>query len=508
MAEQVDVVVVGLGVGGEEVAGKLAEAGLAVVGIEHNLVGGECPYWGCVPSKMMIRAANALAETRRVEGLAGQAEVRPDWTPVARRIREEATDDWDDKVAVDRFTGKGGRFVRGYGALVGPGQVRVGDDVFEARRGVVIGTGTSAVIPPIDGLAGTPYWTNREAIEVEQLPASLVVLGGGAIGLELVQVFARFGVRVTVVEALDRILAMEEPESSELVEKVLRADGVDFRVGAAAERVEHAGGEFTVHLAGGDRVTGEKLLVATGRRAQLGDLGLDTVGLDPGARALEVDDRMRAGERLWAVGDVTGHGAFTHVAMYQAGIAVRDILGQEGPPADYRALPRVTFTDPEIGGVGLTEQQARERGIAVRTSVSPLPESARGWIHKAGNEGFIKLVADGDRGVLVGATSAGPMGGEVLSGLAVAVHGEVPIERLRHMIYAYPTFHRAIEPPNTPPNPLTRRPTRRQNDLTHALIMGRARFTATDSRVFSVCGGDSAHDGLCLAYPLRGIHEP
>jgi pyruvate/2-oxoglutarate dehydrogenase complex dihydrolipoamide dehydrogenase (E3) component len=445
MAEQVDVVVVGLGVGGEEVAGKLAAAGLSVVGIEHNLVGGECPYWGCIPSKMMIRAANALTEARRVEGLAGRAEVHPDWGPVAKRIREEATDNWDDKVAVDRFTGKGGRFVRGYGTLVGPGRVEVGGDVYEASQGVVIGTGTSAAIPPIEGLAGTPYWTNREAIETETLPASLVVLGGGAIGLELAQVFARFGVRVTIVEALDRLLAVEEPESSKLAAEVLGADGIEIRVGAKAERISHDGGEFTVHLAGGDSVTGEKLLVATGRRAQLGELGLDTVGLDPKARVLEVDDRLRAGDKLWGVGDVTGHGAFTHVAMYQAGIVIRDILGQEGPPADYRALPRVTFTDPEIGAVGLTEQQARERGVAVRTSVSPLPESSRGWIHKVGNEGFIKLVADADRGVLVGATSAGPMGGEVLSGLAVAVHGEVPVERLRHMIYAYPTFHRAIE---------------------------------------------------------------
>ncbi|GAA4714424.1 dihydrolipoyl dehydrogenase family protein [Phytohabitans rumicis] len=445
MAEQVDVIVVGLGVGGEEVGGKLAEAGLAVVGIEHNLVGGECPYWGCVPSKMMIRAANALAEARRVETLAGRAEVRPDWTPVAKRIREEATDTWDDKVAVDRFTGKGGRFVRGYGTLVGPGRVEVGGETFEARRAIVIGTGTSASIPPIEGLAGTPYWTNREAIEVEELPASLVVLGGGAIGLELAQVFARFGVRVTIVEALDRILAVEEPESSELAAKALTADGIDIRTGVKAERVTYDAGEFTVHLSGGKSASGEKLLVATGRRAQLGELGLDTVGLDPKARWLEVDDRMRAGDRIWAVGDVTGHGAFTHMAMYQAGIAVRDILGREGPPADYRALPRVTFTDPEIGAVGQTEQQARDAGVDVRIGSTPLPSSARGWIHKVGNDGFIKLVADARRGVLVGATSAGPAGGEVLSALSVAVHGEVPIERLRHMIYAYPTFHRAIE---------------------------------------------------------------
>jgi pyruvate/2-oxoglutarate dehydrogenase complex dihydrolipoamide dehydrogenase (E3) component len=192
-------------------------------------------------------------------------------------------------------------------------------------------------------------------------------------------------------------------------------------------------------------VTGERLLVATGRRTDLGRLGVDAVGLDPKAKAIEVDDHLRAGDRLWAVGDVTGNGAFTHVAMYQAGIAVRDILGQPGPPADYRALPRVTFTDPEIGAVGLTEAQALSRGLRVRTGTAQIPKSARGWIHKAGNEGFVKLVADSDSGVLVGATSAGPTGGEVLGALVVAVHGQVPVERLRHMMYAYPTFHRTIE---------------------------------------------------------------
>jgi pyruvate/2-oxoglutarate dehydrogenase complex dihydrolipoamide dehydrogenase (E3) component len=440
----VDVIVVGLGVGGEEVAGRLAEAGLSVVGIDQGLVGGECPYWGCIPSKMMIRAANLLAEARRVEGMAGRAEVRPDWAPVARRIRE-ATDDWDDQAAVDRFTGKGGRFVRGSGRLVGPNLVRVGEDTYEAARGVVIGVGTAAAIPPIDGLAGRPYWTNREAVEADSLPASLLVLGGGAIGLELAQVFARFGVRVSVAEALDRLVAGEEPESSALVAKALAADGVDVHTSVTIEEIGYAHGEFQVGLADGTTMRAERLLVSTGRRAELGELGLDTVGLDPGARFIKVDDRMRAGDRLWAVGDVTGHGGFTHVAMYQAGIAVRDILGEAGPPADYRALPRVTFTDPEVGSVGMTERQARDAGLAVRVGFTELPSSARGWIHKAGNAGFIKLVADADRGVLVGATSAGPAGGEVLAALAVAVHGEVPVDHLRHMIYAYPTFHRAIE---------------------------------------------------------------
>ena len=441
---KVDVVVVGLGVGGEEVAGKLAEAGLSVVGIEGRLVGGECPYWGCVPSKMMIRAGNLLAETRRVDGMAGAAQVTPDWAPVAKRIREEATDTWNDAVAVDRFVGKGGTFVRGWGRLAGHGCVRVGDDEYQAERAVVIGTGTAPAIPPIDGLAGTPYWTNREAIEADRLPASLLVLGGGAIGLELAQVLARFGVEVTVVEALDRLLALEEPESSALAAKALTADGVTVHTGVSVSAVRHRDDRFTV-TAGGTELTAERLLVATGRRANLGDLGLDTVGLDGSAEAVTVDDRMRAGDRIWAVGDVTGHGAFTHVAMYQAGIAVRDILGRPGPPADYRALPRVTFTDPEIGAVGLTETQARETGVRVSVGLAEAPSSARGWIHKAGNDGFIKLVADADRGVLVGATSAGPVGGEVLGALAVAVHGAVPIESLRHMIYAYPTFHRGIE---------------------------------------------------------------
>ncbi len=443
MAEQVDVVVLGLGVGGEEVAGRLAEAGLAVVGIEHTLVGGECPYWACVPSKMMIRAANLLTEARRIDGMAGHAEVTPDWTPVADRIRDEATDDWNDQVAVDRFIGKGGRFVRGRGRLNGPGLVEVDGETYEARRGVVLATGTVPVIPPIEGLGDTPYWTNREAIEAKTLPASMLVLGGGAVGLELAQAYARFGVAVTVVEALDRLLPIEEPESSALALSALEADGIAVQVGTRATAVRNDGDQFAV-TADGD-IRAERLLVAVGRRPDLRPLGIDTVGLDPGAPAVTVDERMRAGEGLWAVGDVTGHGAFTHMAMYQAGIAVRDILGEEGPAADYRAVPRVTFTDPEIGSVGLTEAQARDAGLDVAVGLAQVPSSARGWIHKAGNEGIIKLVVDAERGVLVGATSAGPTGGEVLSALAVAVHAQVPVDTLRHMIYAYPTFHRGIE---------------------------------------------------------------
>ncbi|MEU2513968.1 dihydrolipoyl dehydrogenase family protein [Streptomyces syringium] len=450
MAEQVDVVVIGMGPGGEQVAGSLAEAGLSVVGVEAELVGGECPYWGCVPSKMMIRAGNLLAEARRVPGMAGSAEVTADWEPVAARIREEATDDWDDRVAADRFTGKGGRLARGRGRLTGPGRVEVtgndgGTETFHARRGVVLATGTRPQIPPVPGLADVPYWTNREAIAAKEPPRSLLVLGGGAIGVEIAQVYARFGTRVTVVEALDSLIPVEEPEAAELLASVLREEGLTLRTGARASRVRHSGDTFTLTLEDGDELTAERLLVATGRRVDLAELGLETVGLDPKARALTVDGQLLAAPGLWGVGDVTGHGAFTHVAMYEADIAVRAVLGEPGPDADYRALPRVTFTDPEIGAVGLTEKQAREKGLRVRTGLSRVPSSARGWIHKAGNEGLVKLVEDADRGVLVGATSAGPAGGEVLYGLAVAVRAEVPVASLRHMIYAYPTFHRAVE---------------------------------------------------------------
>jgi pyruvate/2-oxoglutarate dehydrogenase complex dihydrolipoamide dehydrogenase (E3) component len=258
-------------------------------------------------------------------------------------------------------------------------------------------------------------------------------------------VFARFGSRVTVVEAMDRLLPPEEPEAGELIRTVLERDGVTVHVGAKVTAVSQEAGRLTVELEGADAVTSDRLLVATGRRADLAALGVSAVGIDEEEGAVPVDDHMRAAPGVWAVGDVTGKGAFTHVSMYQAGIAIADILGRPHQPAEYHAVPRVTFTDPEVGSVGLTEQAAREQGIETRTGTARIPSSARGWIHKAGNDGLIKLVEDRARGVLVGATSAGPTGGEVLGLLSLAVHARVPTERLRQMIYAYPTFHRAVE---------------------------------------------------------------
>ncbi len=435
-----DAVVVGLGPGGEHVAGSLAEAGLDVVGIEAELVGGECPYWGCIPSKMMVRAANLLAEGRRIPGNAGSSVITPDWAPVARRIREEATDSWDDKVAVDRFVGKGGHFIRGRARVTGRESVEVDGEQIIAGKALVLASGARAWVPPM--FADIPHWTNREAIATETVPASLLVIGGGAVGLEIGQVMSRFGTKVTIVEMGERLAGSEEPEVSDMLARILRQEGIEVHTGvdiASVSSSDAAG--CTVRMGDGSSLSAERVLVATGRRSDLEGLGVGALGLDDTAHDLPVDARMRVVPGVWAVGDVTGKGAFTHLAIYQARICVADILGHPIGEADYRAVPRVTFTDPEIASVGLSEAQARKAGGDVRVMTEPIAQSARGWINKG--EGLVKLIEMD--GVLVGATSMGPCGGEVLAVLTLAVHARIPVRTLKEMIYAYPTFHRAID---------------------------------------------------------------
>jgi pyruvate/2-oxoglutarate dehydrogenase complex dihydrolipoamide dehydrogenase (E3) component len=454
-----DVVVIGMGPGGEHVATSLARAGLAVAGVEARLIGGECPYWACVPSKIMLRAAGLIAEARRIPGLAGAASVSPDWAQVAARIRTEATDNWTDTVAANRFTEAGGTLLRGHGRITAPGKVAVGGDVLTASRGIVINSGTLPAVPQVAGLRDTPFWTNHEAIEAALPPTSLIVLGGGSVGVELAQVFSRFGALVTIIEPAGRLLPQEEPEAGELMatvfdrpmlgsrvfgSSIVGSTHINVRTGTRASSAEYDGGRFTLTLEGGDRLIAERLLVAAGRRTDLPGLGVGAVGLDESAGTITTDDRMRAAPGVWAIGDVVGKGAFTHMSLYEADIVIADILGRPHHQAEYHAVPRVTFTDPEVGAVGLTEAQARDQLASVATAVSQIPASSRGWIYKAGNDGFIKLVADAGRGVLVGATSAGPAGGEVLGMLTLAVHAAVPVQRLREMIYAYPTFHRAV----------------------------------------------------------------
>lgn len=435
-AIEADVVILGVGSGGEYAARRLGRAGLEVVAVEARLVGGECPFWGCTPSKLMIHGAREGHPLPRA----------------ATRIRE-ATHDWHDDGHTDPMEEAGVRIVRGHGRLDGPGRVRVetedGPVVVTGRRGVVLNTGTAPAVPPVDGLAGTPYWTNREVVHLEEAPDSLVVIGGGNIGVELTQVMARSGTQVTLVETADRLLTAVESEASAVVARVLRREGVDVRLGASVDRVSHAHGAFTVDV-DGQQVVAERLLVATGRSPHLSDIGLETVGLDPDASQVEVDDRCRAADRLWAVGDITGKGAFTHVSLYQGALVVRDLLdggsdadGEEEPWGEYHAVSHVTFTDPEVGAVGMTEQQARDAGHTVVVGTVDLGDSSRGWIDEA--DGVVKVVADAETGVLLGGTVVAPYGGEVLGLLTTAVHARLTVPTLRGMHFAYPTFHRVIE---------------------------------------------------------------
>jgi pyruvate/2-oxoglutarate dehydrogenase complex dihydrolipoamide dehydrogenase (E3) component len=367
---------------------------------------------------------------------------------VARRIREEATSDWDDAAAVQRLEDAGVTFVRGHGRLVDTGTVEVDGTRYVAGRGVVLNTGTAPAVLPVDGLDGTPFWTNREALQATQAPGSLVVVGAGALGSELAQSFARFGTRVTLLEAADRILSVEEPEASDVVARSFAGDGMQVLTGTRLESVGYADGRFAVTATGPDgtgvELDADRLLVAAGRVPNLKDIGLESVGLDPSAQSVTTDEYLRAGDRLWAVGDITGKGPFTHMSMYQADVALRDITGSGGPGASYHAVPHVTYTDPEVGGVGMTEQQARDAGLDVRVGIAPLAESSRGWLHGAHGDGVIKVVEDRAAGHLVGATAVGPSGGEVLSMLATAVHARVPTAVLREQVLAFPTFHRAV----------------------------------------------------------------
>jgi len=445
MAETCDLIVVGLGVGGIEVATQAAAGGLAVTAVEQNLVGGECPYWGCIPSKVMVRAADSLAEATRIDKLAGRAQVTPEWAPVARRVRD-TTEGWNDASAAKGLRERGVSLTHGTAVIVGSNEVTVNGQRLLASRGVVIAAGTEPAIPPIDGLDGVPYWTNRQAIEAEELPRSLLVLGAGAVGLELTQVFRRFGVEVTLVEAVDHVLPLEEPENGDAMAEVLRAEGVDVHTGTTCVSVRQARSGIVADLSSGAVVQAERMLVATGRLPDLGRLGVGAIGLDPDAPSIATDEHLRAADNVWAVGDITGHGAFTHVAYYQAQIAAADVLGRDHPPADYSAVPRVTFTDPEVAGVGLSEAQARAAGLDVRIGVLPTASSDRGWLHGPGAEkGVVKLVADGSTGRLVGGSVMAPSAGEVIGFIGLAIRAQIPIATLQEFIYPYPTFLRGVK---------------------------------------------------------------
>jgi len=446
-----DVLVIGAGPAGENVAGRVVDGGLTAAIIERELVGGECSYWGCMPSKTLIRPGDVLAAARRVPGAASAITGQVDAAAALAR-RDWMTSGWDDAGAVPWLDSKGIALVRGTGRLAGARtvEVTVADGsvrTLSARKAVVVATGTSAAIPPIDGLAQARPWDNRAVTSAKEVPARLLVLGGGAIGAEMAQAFGRLGSReVTVLEGADRLLAREEPFAGDEVRAAFEAEGITVVTGAKVTGVHRQGtdGPVTAWLEDGRCFEGDEILVSVGRRPATGDIGLGTVGLEPG-KFVAVDDQLRAigvdGAWLYAVGDCNGRALLTHVGKYQARIAGDVILGKDARDEVSRdAVPRVTFTDPQVCAVGLTETQAIERGIDVRTVSFGTGGVAGASVLGDGIRGTSKLVVDSSRAVIVGATFTGPDVQEMLHSATIAIVGQVPLERLWHAVPSFPTL--------------------------------------------------------------------
>jgi pyruvate/2-oxoglutarate dehydrogenase complex dihydrolipoamide dehydrogenase (E3) component len=438
MSRHFDAVVMGSGPAGEVAISRLAEQGLRVALCERELIGGECAYWACIPSKTLLRPAEAQAESRRV---AGVSEPRTDWPRVAK-YRDFMIRDLDDTKQETGYRDQGVEVFRGEARIAGLGRVEVAGTVLETDR-IVIATGSDARIPPIDGLEQAGYWTNREATTVKELPASIVIVGGGPVGVELGQFFARFDTTVTLVQSADRLVDREDPAVGALIVDALGEDGIDVRVSVQATSARRENGERVLTLDDGTEARGQELLIATGRSPRVENIGLESVGIEPDPRGIKIDERCRAGEGIWAVGDVTGVMPFTHVGMYQARVVCADIAGIEAR-ADYSAIPRVVFSDPEIAAVGLTEAQAREQNIEVATSRVDLADSiARPWTYEENPSGALGLLADRKRKVLIGAWAVAPLAGEWIHQAALAIKAHIALEVLRDTVAQFPTFSEA-----------------------------------------------------------------
>ncbi|MFC7327437.1 dihydrolipoyl dehydrogenase family protein [Marinactinospora rubrisoli] len=432
-----DVVVIGMGPGGEVAASRLLAAGRRVAVVERELIGGECGYWACIPSKTLLRPVEARSGAR---GAAGLGSPGLDWAGL-RGYRDQMIRHLDDTRQVDEYRENGATVLRGAARLVGrdPWRVEVAGQRLTAEH-VVIATGSAAVRPPIEGLDEVEVWTNREATTLTEIPERAVLVGGGAVGVELAYFLAGMGTRVVLAQRGDRLLTREEPRVGELVAERLRRDGVDVRTGTQVRRAARAGGGTVVEFDDGTREETDVVILGAGRRPRTDGLGLADVGVEAGERGLAVDERCRVADGLWAAGDVTGVALFTHVAKYQGRLVADGILGRERR-ADYTGVPRVVFAEPEIAAVGLTAAQAAAAGIETVAAEVDLPTSlARPWTYETEPRGTLGLLADRDRRTLVGAWAVAPLSGEWIHTAALAIRAGLPVDSLDDGIAQFPTY--------------------------------------------------------------------
>ncbi len=445
-----DVIVLGAGPAGENAADVAAQHGLDVAIVERELVGGECSYWACMPSKALLRPGDVADAASRTPGFVG-GEIDID---AALKRRNALAGGWDDKGQVAWLEGAGIHLIRGHARIAGERMVEVESgggerQLLQATRGVVVATGTSAAMPPIEGLAEAGVWDSRDATTAKEVPRRLLVIGGGVVGVEMAQAWKTLGAdEVTVVELFDRLLAVEDPVAGSELRQSFERMGIGVLTEATTERITRNGSdgpivaEITVADGSSSIIEADEVLVATGRRPNTKDLGLETVGLEPGA-SIEVDDRLRArgvaGGWLYAVGDVNGRSLLTHTGKYQARIAGAHLAGVDTSAwGDIKATPRVVFTNPKVAAVGMTEAKAREAGVSVHTVDHDIGHVAGAATLGRGYHGTAKLVIDADRRVIIGATFVGPTAGELLHAATIAIVAEVPLDTLWHAVPAFP----------------------------------------------------------------------